>query len=630
MGTDRPGERLPLGELLVRRGALRPRRLLDLALAHQRREGVRLGQVLVGHRYASEEAVYRGLAEQAGLPFADAHQLSDADLEAARAVPAAEAIGHGLLPLRVTSRHAYVAFADPAERGALECARRHLRRPVVPVVAAPRDLRRVQEAVYEDAILAESTAGLAQRSPEASAHVLLSGEQRRFLAGLGAATLLAVLLLRTEVLVLVAGLIVLAYAAVAGFRLFLTYQGARHGRAHQVTPAELAALDDAELPMYTVLCPLYKEAGVLPQLVKACSELDYPKSKLEVKLLLEADDFETLEAVRRFRLPGFFEVVVVPAAGQRTKPKACNYGLQLARGEYTVIFDAEDVPEPDQLKKAICVFRRPGGERLACVQAKLNYYNARQNWLTGWFTLEYTAWFDFFLPALERLGLPVPLGGSSNHLPTALLRRVGAWDANNVTEDADLGLRLFRLGYRTAVLESTTWEEANSDFVNWVRQRSRWGKGYFVTWLIHMRHPLRTARELGWAGFGAMQLLFAGTYVVALLNLLMWVLMALWVLGQFAFIAYMFPGWIYYLGMLELLVGNFFFLYLNVWSASARGNHHLSRVALLTPFYWLMISVAMLKAALQLRTRSAYWEKTVHGLYVQPARRGVGALGGGS
>src|SRR4029077_4754143 len=345
-----------------------------------------------------------------------------------------------------------------------------------------------------------------------------------------------------------------------------------------------------------------------------CRDLDYPAAKLDIKLLLEEDDTETREVVRWTSLPPNFDVLEVPAGGPRTKPKACNYGLQFARGEYCVIFDAEDIPAPDQLKKALVVFRR-GGPHIGCVQAKLNYYNPKQNAITKWFSLEYTTWFDFFLPGLVDLSLPVPLGGSSNHFPTRILRELGAWDPNNVTEDADLGMRLHHAGYQTALVDSDTLEEANSDFVNWMRQRSRWGKGYLITWLVLMRQPGRLLRDVGWRNTVSMTLTLGGTFGVALLNLLMWVLTILWILAQFDIIAYLFPTGIYYVGMVELVFGNFYFAYMAVWAANYRQSYDLTHAGLLAPFYWVMASLAMIKAAIQTLSRPTFWEKTVHGLY---------------
>ena len=610
-----------LGEILVRDGVIPPEDL-DLSLNQQRAEGAPLGDIVVAEGRAEQGAVWQALAQQWGLQLLrlDGHWVSPA---LAAKVPVDVAHRLQAVPVRATLDTAIVAMADPRDTASIEELERLLQLRVQPRLATPDAVRRGQERGHRAELVFESTSGLESRNPEASAQRTLTRDQKVAAAVLGVLCLLGVILLRGGFFILLSALVIALYAGVVVFRGFITYRGASFGHTEGVSDEEMAAL--GQLPVYTILCPLYREAGVMNQLVSAIAALDYPKSRLDVKLLLEADDIETLDAVRRFKLPPYFHLLVVPAEGQRTKPKACNYGLQLARGEYVVIYDAEDIPEPDQLKKALCVFRR-SGPKLGCVQAKLGYYNRLQNILTGWFSLEYAAWFDFFLPGLQEMGLPIPLGGSSNHLPAQVLREIGAWDPSNVTEDADLGMRLLRSGYSTVVVESTTMEEANSDFVNWVRQRSRWGKGYAVSWLVQMRHPWRLLRDVGPISFLAIQLTLGGTYAVALLNLLMWTLTLLWILAQFGFIAYLFPGYIYYAAMIELLFGNFFFLYLNLWCAVHRRDWRLARLALISPVYWLLISIAMIKATIQLVKQPTFWEKTVHGLYLEPATLTPAAL----
>lgn len=292
---------------------------------------------------------------------------------------------------------------------------------------------------------------------------------------------------------IVTGVLCLFYLATIMYKLLTVLLSVVWPAELRVTSEELAALDDSTLPVYTVLVPLYKEAEVAAKVVRSVTSLDYPKDKLDVILLLEEPDQETRKALEGVALPACVRTLVVPDGSPRTKPRACDYGLAAARGEFLVIYDAEDRPEPDQLKKAVVAFRRLP-ERVMCLQAKLNYYNPRQNWLTKWFTLEYTTWFDLFLPGLNRLRVPIPLGGTSNHFRTAGLRELGGWDPFNVAEDCDLGMRLHRRGYRTVVLDSTTWEEANSRLGSWIRQRSRWVKGYIQTHLVHTRESMRGAR----------------------------------------------------------------------------------------------------------------------------------------
>ena len=291
-------------------------------------------------------------------------------------------------------------------------------------------------------------------------------------------------------------LLMAGFALVVGGKIASVLGGLLLHDSEDADEATLAALNDEDLPTYTILVPMYKEPTMVAGMLRNMRAMDYPKDKLDVKLLLEANDLETQEAAAQLSLPSWFQVVVVPDGTPKTKPRACNVGLEQARGEFLVIYDAEDRPEPDQLKKAVAVFRK-SSSKLSCLQARLNYYNPHQNMLTRWFTLEYSTWFDLFLPGLHTLGSPIPLGGTSNHFRTKVLQDVGGWDAWNVTEDCDLGLRLARGGHETRVLSSTTWEEAASTLHAWIPQRSRWVKGYWQTLLVHTRQPMRAFREFG-------------------------------------------------------------------------------------------------------------------------------------
>jgi len=316
---------------------------------------------------------------------------------------------------------------------------------------------------------------------------------------------------------------------------------------------------------------------------------------------------------RRFKLPPFVEPVIVPVGNPQTKPRACNSGLAVARGEFLVIYDAEDRPDPDQLLKAVAAFRKVG-PKVACLQAKLNYFNPRQNVLTRLFTLEYSTWFDLVLPGLHAARAPIPLGGTSNHFRLSILRELGAWDAFNVAEDCDLGIRIYSAGLHTGILDSTTWEEANSRVGNWVRQRSRWIKGYLQSYLVHMRQPVTLSRQVGAAGFIAFQFLVGGTPFALLLNPLFWLLTVGYFLTRWNVIEQVFPWPIYYVGLFNLMVSNFLFAYLSLFGAYERGEDDLVRYGLLAPFYWALMSVAAWKGTLQLITRPHFWEKTVHGL----------------
>ena len=306
-------------------------------------------------------------------------------------------------------------------------------------------------------------------------------------------------------------------------------------------------------------------------------------------------------------------IVEVPPGEPRTKPKACNVGLLRSRGQLVTIYDAEDRPEPLQLRRAVVAFDRLG-PRTACLQARLSYHNAEQNLLTRWFTVEYDTWFRWFLPGLMATGAPIPLGGTSNHIRRDVLLAVGAWDPYNVTEDADLGLRLARAGYGVAMLGSTTAEEANSDAINWVKQRSRWYKGYLQSFAVHVRHPVATWRQLGTRGMAGLVLFVAATPVLAMVNPLFWGLTALWFLAEPAWVAALFPPLVYYPGLAVWLVGSLIAVGAGVANARATGRPQLAPAALVAPLYWVLMSLAAIKAGVQLVTAPSYWEKTTHGL----------------
>lgn len=419
----------------------------------------------------------------------------------------------------------------------------------------------------------------------------------------------------------VSTLVVLNAVAMVFYLLIVVYKGALSylslGRSAcvQVDADEVNSLDPSQLPTYTILVPLYREAEVLGDLVGSLAALDYPPEKYEVFLLLEEDDVETRAACEALTLPRNFRPIVVPHSQPKTKPKACNWGLELATSDYLVIYDAEDRPEPDQLKKAVVAFRKLPSD-VVCVQAKLNYYNPRQNTLTRLFTAEYANWFDLTLPGLAAAGGPIPLGGTSNHFKTHLLRQLGGWDPFNVAEDCDLGVRLHKAGFRTAMIDSTTWEEANSRLRSWIRQRSRWTKGYFQTYLVHMRSPLRLLRSLGLRQFVNFQMIIGGTGLCLLLNPIYWLMTVAWVAFRPDLVSVLFgPPWIYAAGAACLVLGNLMFMCLFAAACAQRGHWDLVTYCLLAPLYWLLMSVAAYKALGQLLVRPYYWEKTDHGFF---------------
>lgn len=413
------------------------------------------------------------------------------------------------------------------------------------------------------------------------------------------------------------------YMAMAVHKLWLLVRGER-ARADAALHPDTALGD--QLPRYTILVPLHREGRILPELVARLARLDYPTELLQVLLLVEMDDDDTQRALDETTLPAHIRPMTMPPGQPRTKPRALNIGLREATGEFVVIYDAEDAPEPDQLRKAVAAFRRLP-EEVVCVQARLNFYNAHDTPLTGIFAVDYAVWYEEMLPGLARAGSAasgafVPLGGTSNHFRASTLRTLGGWDPFNVTEDCDLGARLGRRGWRVAMIDSVTWEEAVRAVRPWVRQRSRWVKGYIQTYLVHMRHPWRLWRELGTRSFIDFQMLVGANSLVLLLNPVMWLLTLVYIAAKGTafgpFLDSLFPAPIYYPALLSLTAGNFVLFYVNAYVCVKREMLDLTRYALLTPLYWVLLSLGAWAGLISLIREPHYWAKTDHGAPGRP------------
>jgi len=597
--------------MLVARGLLTPEQL-HVALEAQARTGDRLGRILTAMGAVRRQDLYRVLAEQWGVPFVDLLQNPPRPDPARRFDPEVLA-RQRFVPLGWEGSDLVVATAEPPGPALLEAVARVVGRvPVRFAATTDWDIDHALRGLFPDVIADRAALQLYYRSPGESARQVLVPWQRWALvggAGLLAAGLAAWPVATARLLVALTNLGFFAHTA---FRFLTSLAGAWWEHLEPVSHEEVQALRDADLPAYTVLVPLYREARVVRPLLAHLTALDYPASKLEVLLLVEEDDVETLAAVREARPPAYVTVVTVPPGGPRTKPRALNVGLLFARGEYLVVFDAEDRPEPDQLKKAVAAFRK-GPDRLVCVQAALNYYNREENALTRMFAMEYAQWFDYLLPGLFQLGLPIPLGGTSNHFRTEVLRELGGWDPFNVTEDADLGLRMAGRGLAVGVLNSTTYEEAPHRVGAWIRQRSRWIKGYMQTALVHGRNPLRLARAAGVRGLVGWALLVAGSPLAFLAAPVLWVLYLLWLFTGTKSLDPLLPAPVLYLSLFNLLVGNGLLAYLNMLAVFKRRWYPLLPWTLLTPLYWALHSVAAYRALWELVRRPFHWEKTEHG-----------------
>ena len=367
-----------------------------------------------------------------------------------------------------------------------------------------------------------------------------------------------------------------------------------------------------KLERVSILVPLYKESYIVERLIKRLIELDYPKELLEIFLICEEDDMKTQNRISHVPLPPHISMVIAPKGEIKTKPRAMNYALNFCKGTIIGVYDAEDAPEYDQVYKAVRHLQQ-SDPRVVCVQARLDFFNQNTNWLARCFTIEYATLFRVILRGLQKLDLPIPLGGTSMFIHRKALIEWGQWDAHNVTEDADLGIRLYRQGLRVECLDSTTYEEANYKFKSWIKQRSRWLKGFIITWITHMRSPRKLLLDLGIISFLAFNVMLLGTVITYLMIPL---LLPYWLLslGIIPPIIGTLPNGVLPIMLVVLVLGEPL-LFLLGYYATANPKHKPLRITLLTMFaYWPLASLAAYKALYELITAPAYWDKTEHGL----------------
>lgn len=586
--------------------AILPRRIIAAAERRAREIGIGADRVLICADAITEEAYLRALAAWLGTSYEPLDRISrdDCPVDDQQFIQAAAA---GLLPVRQDGKIVWiVALRGFTARGLADPRRkrppwlRHFR------LTSSEGLSLFVAKHTRKALGRQATVALRRDQP------LFSNAPRwRPWHGI---TALALIVLAVTCLTLIpsptinagAGLMCAVFLGAAALRLW----SALYRPQTSTNPALIA---DDRLPTYTIICALYREANVVGDLVAALRALDYPLEKLDVKFVLEAGDRETRRALDRLDLGASFEIVTAPAFGPRTKPKALNVALPLARGVFTAVYDAEDAPEPDQLRRAAATFMA-NDDRLACLQASLTIDNTSDNWLARMFTADYAGQFDVLLPGLAALRLPFPLGGSSNHFRTSVLRMSGAWDPYNVTEDADLGIRLHRLGYRAATLPSATYEEAPTRFVPWLKQRTRWYKGWMQTWRVHMRRPFRLVRDLGVGGAAAFQLVLACNILAALVHPFFMAWLCFASLTQPSHESMATSGPETPLFAAALLAGYASTIALDLVGLQRRGLLRHAWVLVLTPLHWLLLSLAAWRALFQLLYDPQGWEKTEHGL----------------
>ena len=600
----RPGgfSEAPLARFLVERDTLSAQTLVR-AMGAAQVTGAPLPSVLRSEGALPEPALLEALGRSYGLPVLDP-QSTPADADLAGLLSPAFCLRHGIWPWYRRGDVIVIACCRPESLSDI--------RALLPPLPGPVRLALAPESAIQEEIAAQHGAALVQ---EAETWVRAEDSCRDFnrltpvraVVVLGAATLsIAGMALAPDVFILVAVAIALLSMVLAQ-----ALKAAALCAGHTRRPRPVAPVL-GDHPMVSLLVPLFRETDIAGTLVARLARLRYPKARLEALLILEAGDTQTRQALNNTDLPPWMRVIEVPPGSVTTKPRALNYAFRFARGDIIGIYDAEDAPDADQIDQMVARFRTAPPD-VACLQGILDFYNPRANWLSRCFAVEYATWFRVLLPGLVRLGLAIPLGGTSVFFRRAALERVQGWDAHNVTEDADLGLRLARHGYRTEVVASVTREEANNRAWPWIRQRSRWLKGYMITYLVHMRRPRRLWRDLGAWRFVGVQLVFLTAILQFTLAPALW---SFWLimLGVGHPAASLAPAWLLD-ATLWLFLGSELVALLAAFAAVARTPHlHLMLWVPTMMLYYPLAVIAAYKALWELATRPFYWDKTAHGV----------------
>src|SRR5215217_49037 len=602
--------KLSVPRLLIRDGFLTEadqERIDDFS----RRSGLSYVKIALNFGYISRKNYERSLANE-GYVFQQIREEAH-DQEVLSKIELKFADEHLALPLRIENNKVVTLMADPSDQLFIDFIRFTYDMEPQIIVASDLDITWLSHVLLGQGYVKSAVFELLNRDPKNSALTTFTTPQLIFTFGLLGIVICGLILSFANTAIILNVLLSSFFLVAIVFKLFLALVGSRFELDEAVTKKEVREVVDADLPIYTIHLPVYKEDKLIKKLIWNLQSIDYPREKLDIKLLIEEDDDKTLNAVRNLDFPAVFEVIVVPFHMPKTKPKACNYGLHFSRGKYLTIYDAEDVPDTDQLKKVVALFNKLP-ENYIVIQSALNYFNRNENFLTRMFTLEYSYWFDYMLPGLDTFDIPIPLGGTSNHFKFEYLIELGGWDPFNVTEDADLGVRAYDKGYKVAIINSTTYEEANNEMFNWVRQRSRWIKGYMQTHLVHMRNPVTLWKKLGWKGFLGFNFFIGATPITFLVYPLLLSIFFCYVIFDLETIRTLFPDWVLFMSIINLMVGNILMIYVNMMAVFKRRYYELIIFAVANPIYWLLHSWAAYKGLYQLVVKPFYWEKTNHGL----------------
>ena len=587
-------------QLLLRKGWVSPDNMMKALALHQARHG-RLMDILRAHAMICEDDLYRALALHWQADRIDPAKHHP-DPRLIDQIGAGTCLREGFLPWRQVGDVTIIATAYPED-----FARLRLRLAAVfgTVVMALTPVSEIEAAIL--AIRGPALAHAAQTRVKESESCRNWGGRALYL---GAMTLLLVLAFLTWLAPLALAISVLLWAMLTLFLATALKIAAAFAALRRPAPEGPAPII-ARLPVVSVMVPLFREASIAQRLIRRLGKIDYPHELLEILLVAEEEDSLTRTALAKSHLPSWMRVVVVPQGKLKTKPRALNYALDTCRGSIIGIYDAEDAPAPDQIRRVVDRFHMRDA-KVACLQGVLDFYNPRTNWLSRCFTMEYATWFRVILPGLARLGFAIPLGGTTLFFRRDALESLGGWDAHNVTEDADLGIRLARHGYRTELIDSTTEEEANCRALPWIKQRSRWLKGYMMTYTVHMRAPRLLFQQLGWWKFAGFQVFFLTTLTQFLLAPVLW---SFWIvpLGFYHPILAALPDWLQTMIFGTLLLSEGTLLAITILGMRLSPTRLNPLWAPMLHFYFPLGALASYKAAWEMVSKPFYWDKTSHG-----------------
>jgi cellulose synthase/poly-beta-1,6-N-acetylglucosamine synthase-like glycosyltransferase len=599
-----------IGEFLIERGKIEPQDL-EIALAIQSKCGSKVGEILQAQGKISAYKFYIELAEFLNTPFVDLEKYN-VNTELLKPESRQDYYENDYIPFDVDdiSGATYIATTNPTTELLLHLTKTYFQYKVF--ITSPFDILWTLQKKFKTEDDTHSREEINNQLPKISAKNLTFS--RQLISALFLILVACILGLQNHYFLSFVLLAINLFFFATLFSKALFFIAGVFAKKSAVKNIDdlLANINEKDLPIYTILVPLYKEKlSTVTQLTSAIKNFNYPLSKLDVKLIAELDDDLTIQNIKSLGLESIFQIIRVPHSIPKTKPKACNYALRFAKGELVTIYDAEDVPDVNQLKKTFLTFKELGdfgSKKITALQCHLNFYNRNENWLTKFFSIEYSSWFQFLLYGLQALKLPIPLGGTSNHFKTEELKNLKAWDPYNVTEDAELGMRIAINNGIIRVVNSTTMEECPNLVSSWLHQRTRWIKGHLQTFLVYMREPKTIIKNFGFSGFLGF-FFFIGAPAIS------------YIFVPFSLVLYFFasiapnisPDLLYFM-VFNLIFGVTLHLLIALFVIVKNKWLNILPLCFLFPIYWLLHSVASYLALYQLIKKPHHWNKTEHGV----------------